>query len=178
LPGDSLLFAAGTLAGAGLFNVWILFFVCLLGVVLGDNSNYWIGRFIGSKILHKNYKLINKQHVDKTRKFFHKYGAFALIIGRFMPIVRTFTPFLAGIGRMHYMKFLIYELSGAILWTSLFIFGGYFFGGLAFVKNNFSLIIILLIFVSFIPLIIQVIKHLLENRHKTAEFPEVSKVKR
>jgi membrane-associated protein len=168
LPGDSLLFAAGTMAGLGMFKLWILYFICVAAVLLGDNCNYWIGHFIGSTILKKNYRLINKKHVAKTRKFFDKYGAFTLVIGRFMPIIRTFTPFLAGIGRMPYWKFLLFDIVGAFSWVSLFIFGGYFFGGLPFVQENFSLIVILIIFVSFIPVFIQVGKHILENRRKAA----------
>jgi membrane-associated protein len=165
LPGDSLLFAAGTMAGIGLFKLWLLYFICVAAVIIGDNCNYWIGRFVGDKILHKGYRLINKQHIGKTRKFFDKYGSFALIIGRFMPIIRTFTPFLAGIGKMYYLKFFAYDLIGAFSWVSLFIFGGYFFGGLPFVQENFSLIVILIIFVSFIPVFVQIGKHILEKRH-------------
>jgi membrane-associated protein len=151
LPGDSLLFTAGTMAGMGLFKLWILYLVCFIAVIIGDNSNYWIGRFIGKKILHSKKKLINKEYIHKTRKFFHKYGPFNLIIGRFIPMVRTFTPFLAGVGKMNYAKFLIYDIIGAFSWITLFLLGGYFFGGLPFVKENFSLIVILIIFVSFIP---------------------------
>lgn len=168
LPGDSLLFTAGTMAGVGLFKLWVLYFICAAAVILGDNSNYWIGRFIGNKILHKNYRVINKMYIHKTKKFFQKYGPFALILGRFMPMIRTFTPFLAGIGRMSYIKFFIYDIIGAFSWVTLFIFGGYFFGGLPFVQQNFSLIVILIIFVSFIPVFFQVGKHLLEKRRKGA----------
>ena len=160
LPGDSLLFTAGTMAGMGLFKLWLLYFICAAAVILGDNSNYWIGHFIGSKILHSKRKLINKEYVVKTKKFFHKYGASALIIGRFMPMIRTFTPFMAGVGRMKYLKFVVYDTIGAFMWVTLFIFGGYFFGGLSFVQQHFSLIVILIIFVSFIPVFIQVGKHL------------------
>jgi len=159
LPGDSLLFTAGTMAGIGLFNLWILYILCFLAVVLGDNCNYWIGHFIGSKILHSKRQLINKEYLDKTRQFFHKYGASTLIIGRFMPMVRTFTPFLAGVGRMKYLKFVIYDLVGTFLWVTLFLLGGYFFGGLSFVKAHFSLMVILIIFISFIPVFYQVGMH-------------------
>jgi membrane-associated protein len=159
LPGDSLLFTAGTMAGMGLFKLWILYLVCFFAVVLGDNCNYWIGHFIGSKILHSKREIINKKYVAKTRKFFHKYGAFSLILGRFIPMVRTFTPFLAGVGRMKYLKFFIYDIVGAFSWVTLFLLGGYFFGGLPFVQANFSLIVILIIFVSFIPVFYQVGMH-------------------
>jgi len=159
LPGDSLLFTAGTMAGMGLFKLWILYIVCFAAVVLGDNCNYWIGHFIGSKILHSKRKLINKEYIIKTKKFFKKYGPSALIIGRFMPIIRTFTPFMAGVGRMKYLKFFIYDFIGSLIWTTLFLLGGYFFGGLPFVKTHFSLIVILIIFVSFIPIFYQVGMH-------------------
>jgi len=159
LPGDSLLFTAGTMAGMGLFKLWILYVICFLAVVLGDNSNYWIGRFIGKQILQSKRKLINKKYIHKTRGFFHKYGPFTLIIGRFIPMVRTFTPFLAGVGRMKYWKFFLYDIAGAFAWVSVFLLVGYFFGGLPFVKANFSLIVILIIFVSFIPVFYQVGMH-------------------
>jgi membrane-associated protein len=175
LPGDSLLFTAGTMAGVGLFKLWVLYFICVSAVIIGDNCNFWIGRFIGTKILQKNYKMINKEYIYKTKKFFHKYGAFALVLGRFMPMIRTFTPFLAGIGRMKYLKFLIYDIIGAFAWVTLFIFGGYFFGGLPFVQANFSLIVILIIFVSFIPVFVQVGKHLLEKRKERIKMEKKNK---
>jgi len=165
LPGDSLLFTAGTIAGMGLFKIGLLYLICTAAVVLGDNCNYWIGHFIGSKILHSKRKLINKEYVAKTRKFFHRYGAFTLIIGRFMPIIRTFTPFLAGVGRMKYSKFFIYDFVGTIFWVAIFLFGGYFFGGLPFVKAHFALMVLLIIFVSFIPVIYQVGKHFWKKKH-------------
>jgi len=166
LPGDSLLFTAGTMAGIGLFKLWLLYIICFAAVVLGDNCNYWIGHFIGDKILHSKRKLINKEYVNKTRDYFNKYGSATLIIGRFMPIIRTFTPFMAGVGKMKYWKFFIYDLIGSFLWVTLFLFGGFFFGGLPFVKTHFSLIVILIIFVSFIPVFYQVGKHLLEKWYK------------
>jgi membrane-associated protein len=163
LPGDSLLFTAGTMAGMGLFKLWLLYFICIAAVMLGDNCNYWIGHFVGSKILHSKRKLINKEYIAKTKKFFKKYGPFTLIIGRFMPMIRTFTPFLAGIGRMRYLKFFIYDTVGTFLWVTLFLLGGYFFGGLSFVKANFSLFVILIIFVSFIPVFYHVGMHFWEK---------------
>jgi membrane-associated protein len=163
LPGDSLLFTAGTFAGVGLFNIWILYVLCVSAVILGDNLNYWIGHFVGNTIIRAHSRFINDTHVEKTKKFFHKYGSFAIILGRFMPIIRTFTPFLAGIGRLNYWKFLVYDIIGGFMWVSLFIFGGYYFGGLPFVKEHFSLIVILIILVSFIPVITQVVKHYLNK---------------
>jgi membrane-associated protein len=175
LPGDSLLFTAGTMAGLGLFKLWLLYIICIAAVILGDNCNYWIGHFIGSKIIHSKRKLINKEYITKTQKYFDKYGAATLIIGRFMPIIRTFTPFMAGVGKMRYLKFFIYDAVGSLLWVSLFTFGGYFFGGLPFVKTHFSLIVILIIFVSFTPVFYQVGKHLFNKYRKGSKSKKVKK---
>lgn len=175
LPGDSLLFASGTMAGMGLLNIWILWPLLTLAAVLGDTCNYYIGRFVGNKILSKNYRLINKEHVARTKKFFKKYGTETIIIARFIPIIRTFAPFMAGIGKMDYWKFLSYNVLGGILWVAVFTFGGYFFGGLKFVQENFSLVLLLIIFVSFIPVFIQVGKHLIDKRRKAASKRRVRK---
>jgi membrane-associated protein len=178
LPGDSLLFTAGTMAASiELFKLklWILYLVCFFAVVIGDNCNYWIGHFIGDKILRSKRKLINKEYVIKTKKYFSKYGSATLIIGRFMPIIRTFTPFMAGVGKMKYLKFFIYDFIGAFLWVSLFLLGGYFFGGLPFVKAHFSLIVILIIFVSFTPVFYQVGKHFFEKWHKKGKNSNLKK---
>lgn len=175
LPGDSLLFAAGTMAGIGLFNIWLLVIILAIAAVLGDTVNYFVGKFVGSKILKKNYRLINKEHIAKTKKFFDKYGSETIILARFVPIVRTFAPFLAGIGKMNYWKFLSYNFVGGVMWVSLFLFGGYFFGGLPFVQDNLSLVLLAIIFVSFIPVFIQVGKHLLEKRRKDVKSGRVKR---
>ncbi len=164
LPGDSLIFTAGTMAGAGLFNVWILFTLFVVAAILGDTCNYYIGKYIGTKILKKNYRLINKKHVKETQKFFKKYGSETIIIARFIPIVRTFAPFMSGIGKMDYWKFLLYNVLGAIIWVALFTFGGYYFGGLKFVQDHLSIVLISIIFISFIPVFIQVYRVYAENR--------------
>ncbi len=155
LPGDSLLFAAGAFAAKGSFNV-ILLFVLLGGAcIIGDTVNYWIGNFLGPKVFEKKIRFLNKEHLEKTHKFFEKYGGKTIIIARFIPIVRTFAPFVAGVGAMTYSKFIIYNVVGGILWSALFIYGGYFFGNIDFVKHNFSVVILAIIFISILPGIVE-----------------------
>jgi len=156
LPGDSLLFAAGAFAALGSLNVAYLFILLALAAILGDNVNYWIGRFIGPKVFRsKKSKLFNIEHLHKTQKFYAKYGVKAIIIARFMPIIRTFSPFIAGIGKMKYSKFLGFDIFGGLLWTSLFIFGGYYFGNIPFVKANFEWVILGIIIISILPGVIE-----------------------
>lgn len=165
LPGDSLLFASGTMAGIGILNIWVLFIIFVLAATLGDTCNYWIGKYLGIKFFEKS-RWVNKKHLIRTKKFFKKYGSETIILARFMPIIRTFAPFLAGIGRMDYWKFLTYNVIGAILWVGVFTFGGYYFGGLEFVQNNFSLVLITIIILSFIPVIIHFMRDYFVNRSK------------
>ena len=159
LPGDSLLFATGTFAAIGSLNVnWIA--VSLgLAAVAGDSTNYWIGRFTGPKVFsrEKSY-LFNKEYLLKTQKFYDRYGRKTIILCRFVPIVRTFAPFVAGIGRMPYRIFLSYSIIGTILWISFFVFGGYFFGNIPVVKQHFTVVIIGIIFVSVLPGIIEYVR--------------------
>ena len=159
LPGDSLLFAAGTFAAKGSFNVHLLFFILSVAAVLGDTVNYWIGHYIGMKIFNWKIPFLKKEHIDKTHQFYEKYGGKTIIIARFVPIVRTFAPFVAGVGSMTYSKFITYNVVGGIGWVAIFIYGGYFFGNLPFVKNNFSWVIIVIIFLSILPGIIEYIRH-------------------
>lgn len=166
LPGDSLLFAAGSLAalpGTPLHPV-TLFFLLSLAAILGDTANYWIGHFIGPKAFSKDGRFLKKKYIEKTQSFYEKYGARTIIIARFVPIVRTFAPFVAGIGQMHYRRFIIFNITGAILWTSLFISAGYFFGNLTVVKNNFSLVILVIILLSCLPMIIEFVRVKFINR--------------
>jgi len=159
LPGDSLLFALGALAAAGSINLFILLVLLCLAAIIGDTVNYWIGNWSGEKIINNiKIKLIKKEHIEKTEKFYKKYGAKTIIIGRFVPIIRTFAPFTAGVGKMNYHKFLLYNIIGGILWISIFLFAGYFFGNIPLVKNNFTIVIFAIIIISFIPGIVTYIK--------------------
>jgi len=159
LPGDSLLFAAGTFAALGSFEVSLLFVLLAAAAILGDSVNYWAGHYIGPKIFHKETRFIKKEYLTRTHNFYEKYGGKTIIIARFVPIIRTFAPFVAGIGSMTYSKFILYNITGGILWVGLFIFGGYFFGNIPTIKNNFSIVIITIIFISILPGIIEFIRH-------------------
>lgn len=155
LPGDSLLFAAGAFAAIGSLNVIWLFFFLALAAILGDTMNYSIGKFLGNKAFERHPKIFKKDYLDKTHNFYEKYGVKTIVLARFVPIVRTFAPFVAGVGKMSYPKFLLYNIMGGILWVSLFVFGGYFFGNVPLIKNNFSIVILAIIIFSFVPMIIE-----------------------
>ena len=159
LPGDSLLFAAGSFAAIGALNVFWVFIVVSIAAILGDTINYSIGKYLGSKAFGKYPKIFRKEYLAKTETFYTKYGNKAIVLGRFVPIVRTFAPFVAGVGKMKYLNFLIYNIIGGILWTALFVFGGFYFGNLPIVKKNFSLVIIVIIILSLIPIIWEYWKH-------------------
>lgn len=158
-PGDSLLFAAGAVAALGGLNVFWLFLLLSLAAFLGNTTNYWIGYKVGPGVFKKeNSRFFKKEYLDKTHNFYEKHGGKTIIIARFLPIIRTFAPFVAGIGRMSYLKFTIYSLIGSVLWVGLFLFGGYYFGNLPVVKRNFSLVIVAIIFVSLLPAMIGFIR--------------------
>jgi len=165
LPGDSLLFAAGAFAALGSFNVHLLFILLATAAVLGDTINYWIGHYLGLKLFEKYPRFLKKEYLDRTHQFYEKHGGKTIIIARFVPIIRTFAPFVAGIGAMSYTKFITYNVIGGILWCAKFIYGGYFFGNLSFVKNNFSIVIITIIFISVLPGIIEYIRHKIKNKN-------------
>jgi len=167
LPGDSLLFAAGALAATGSFNIEILFIIILTAAVLGDALNYQIGKYIGPKIFKKESSLLfHKEHLVRAQAFYEKHGKKTIILARFIPIIRTFAPFVAGIGTMSYRVFLAYNFIGAALWCSLFIFGGFLFGNIPWVKEHFGLLIITIIFISLLPLLKAIIVHFLMKRKK------------
>ncbi len=160
LPGDSLIFAAGTFAARGDLNILELFLILAAAAVLGDTANYWIGKIIGPKVFQKeDSRVFKKAYLDRTHDFYERYGAETIIIARFVPIVRTFAPFVAGIGRMSYGKFLSYNIAGGLGWVALFTFGGYFFGNIGFVRRNFSLVIMAIILVSLVPAAIEFLRH-------------------
>ncbi|MGZ3417911.1 MAG: DedA family protein [Polyangiales bacterium] len=159
LPGDSLLFAAGAFAATGVLNVWAVLGLLMVAAILGDSVNYSIGTLLGPR-LHARGKLpfVKKEHLDKTADFYERYGPKTLIIARFVPIVRTFAPFVAGIGSMKYGRFMTYNVVGAVAWATVCIFAGYFVGNMPIVKKNFEIVILLIIFISILPGIIGYLK--------------------
>ena len=175
LPGDSLLFAAGAFAALGAFHVEQLWLTLASAAVLGDSTNYWIGRFVGPKVFsQEKSKLLNKKHLDETHAFYERHGGKTVIIARYLPIIRTFAPFVAGIGAMRYPRFLLFSILGTCLWISTFVFAGYFFGNIPFVKNNFTAVVMGIIVLSLVPGIYHVIKRRAEKKRKgkSAETPD------
>lgn len=165
LPGDSLLFAAGTFTAIGSLDVGLLIILLSIAAIAGDNVNYWIGHFAGSKaFLDKETRFLNKEYLNRTHRFYEKHGGKTIVIARFLPIIRTFAPFVAGVGRMTYRRFTVYNIAGGIVWVLTFVLGGYFFGNIPFVKNNFTVVIIAIIFISFLPGIIE----LLHQRYQSS----------
>lgn len=165
LPGDSLIFASGAFAAIGSLNIYLIIILLISAAILGDSVNYWLGNKFGRKLFtREKSKLFNKEHLIKTEKFYDKYGSKAIVIARFMPVIRTFAPFVAGMASMKYSKFLLYNVFGGIIWVMIFALGGYFFGGIPIIKENFSIVILIIIFSSLIPLLIEVIKR---KRKKT-----------
>lgn len=160
LPGDSLLFAAGALAGGGSLNPLVLFILLSGAAIVGDGANYAVGKYLGPRVLKGGHtRFLKKEYLDKTHAFYEKYGAKTIIIARFVPIVRTFAPFVAGVGTMTYKRFFAYNVIGGVLWVAICVFSGYFFGGMEIVQNNFELVILAIIFISVLPIIIEYLKH-------------------
>jgi len=170
LPGDSLLFAAGTIAAldGNPLNVYTIAGLLMVAAIVGDNTNYFIGKLLGHKVYEKDYKLIKRKYLDKTHSFYEKHGGKTLVIARFMPIIRTFAPFVAGVGEMSYRRFITFCLIGNILWVNAFTFAGYAFGNVPVIKRNFTLVIFFIIFISLLPTLIAVAKQLLAKRKKAA----------
>src|SRR5688572_7182572 len=158
LPGDSLLFAAGAFAGRGLLNPFVLFVALSLAAIVGDTVNYWIGRAIGPRVFQRDTRFIKRRHLEKTQAFYDKHGGKAIVLARFMPIIRTFAPFVAGIGAMDYKKFIFYNVLGGVVWVGLFVFAGYFFGNIPTVERNFELVILVIIFLSILPPLIEYLR--------------------
>jgi len=164
LPGDSLLFAAGALAGAGSLDIGVIITLLYLAAFAGDNTNYFIGNYIGPKVFDKNYKFLKKKYLEKTQHFYDKHGGKTIIIARFMPIIRTFAPFVAGVGTMKYRRFIGFSLLGNFLWITSFSLAGYLFGNIEIVKRNFTLVIFVIIFISILPPIIAILKQKMSNK--------------
>lgn len=160
LPGDSLLFAAGTLAGGGRLSAPLLAIIFCSAALIGDNVNYFVGKFLGPRILKReDSRLLSRKQLDRTHAFFERYGGKTIIIARFVPIVRTFTPFVAGIGAMTYPRFLLFSVIAGLLWVNICVFAGYFFGGLPVIKDHFSLAVLAVVFISLIPAMVEIIRH-------------------
>jgi membrane-associated protein len=164
LPGDSLLFAAGAFAAVGAFNPILLFVLMAIAAVLGDTMNYWIGHSIGPRVFSGNVRFLKKEYLEKTQAFYEKHGGKTILLARFIPIIRTFAPFVAGVGKMRYSYFLSYNIIGGILWTGICTFIGYFFGNLPFVKDNFSLVIIAIVIISVLPAVWEFVKAKLDEK--------------
>jgi membrane-associated protein len=165
LPGDSLLFAGGTFAALGSLNIFLLAGLLMVAAVAGDTVNYWIGHKLGDKVYTSKIKWIKKDYIDRTHAFFEKHGGKTIILARFVPIIRTFAPFVAGVGRMSYTHFITYNLVGGITWVALFTFAGYFFGNIPLIKENFSLVILAIILISLLPAVIEAWKAFREKRN-------------
>lgn len=166
LPGDSLLFAAGTISAMDGEPLQLLPLMILLitAAFAGDNTNYFIGRYLGGKVYEKNYRLIRRDYLDKTHTFYEKHGGKTLIFARFMPIIRTFAPFVAGVGRMTYFRFISFSIFGNLLWVILFTLAGYFFGNIPLIKNNFTIAILTIIIVSLLPMVYAFLKNLFSKK--------------
>jgi membrane-associated protein len=167
LPGDSLLFAVGTLSATGILNVWVVYFSLLIAAILGDTVNYWIGHKMGSRVFSKkNSRIFNQAYLAKTEAYYDKYGGKTIILARFLPIVRTFAPFVAGVGKMHYGKFFTYNVVGAFIWVTLFVWLGFFFGRIEFIKKNFEFAVIGIILFSLMPVIYEYLSHRKDKKFK------------
>jgi membrane-associated protein len=153
LPGDSLLFAAGTFAGMGALDPWLLFILLAVAGIAGDTVNYWVGRWVGPRAFSGNVRWLRKDYLDRTEQFYEKHGGKTIVLARFIPIVRTFAPFVAGVGHMHYGRFLAYNVGGAIVWVGLFVLAGYLFGNIPVVRDNFTAVIMAIIVISVLPVL-------------------------
>jgi membrane-associated protein len=153
LPGDSLLFAAGALAATGALDIRLLLVLLLVAAIGGDACNYWIGRAIGPKVFRREYRFLNRKHLVRTQEFYAKHGGKTIVLARFIPIIRTFAPFVAGVGTMAYGRFFTYNVLGGFLWVVGFLLAGYWFGNLPVVRDNFSLVIVAIILLSVLPLV-------------------------
>jgi membrane-associated protein len=158
LPGDSLLFAAGTFAALGALDVRLLFVLLTVAAIIGDTLNYAIGNYIGPRAFTGQFRLLKREHLERTQAFYDRHGGKTIILARFVPIVRTFAPFVAGVGTMHYARFISYNVVGAVTWVALFTFGGYFFGNIPVVRANFTLVILAIVGLSVLPMVLEYLR--------------------
>jgi membrane-associated protein len=165
LPGDSLLFAAGTFAALGALDLWLVVLLLIIAAIAGDTVNYWIGAYIGPRAFRGDIRFLRKEYLDRTHAFYEKHGGKTIILARFVPIIRTFAPFVAGVGAMSYPKFIVYNVVGAVLWVGLFVLGGYFFGNITVVRENFTLVILAIIAISVLPIVVEALR---ARRSRTA----------
>ena len=166
LPSDTLLFVAGAFAARGSFAVLLLFGLLFVAAILGDACNYWIGRTVGPAIFEKNYRFLKWEHLEKTHRFYEEHGGKTIVLARFVPILRTFAPFVAGVGTMEYRRFTFYNISGAFIWIALIVFGGYFFGSIPTIRANFELVILGLIFLSGLGIVVAYFRSRKTKRHR------------
>jgi membrane-associated protein len=158
LPGDSLLFAAGTFAALGALDLWLVVLLLIIAAIVGDTVNYWVGAYIGPRAFSGDIRFLRKEYLDRTHAFYEKHGGKTIILARFVPIIRTFAPFVAGVGAMSYPKFILYNVVGAVLWVGLFVLGGYFFGNISVVRENFTLVILAIIALSVLPIVVEALR--------------------
>ena len=164
LPGDSLLFAAGTFAALGDLDLWVMMLLLVVAAILGDTVNYWVGAAIGPRAFQGNLRFLRKEHLDRTHAFYEKHGGKTIILARFVPIIRTFAPFVAGVGAMTYGRFLTYNVVGAVLWVGLLVPAGFFFGNIPIVRENFAIVILAIVAISVMPIAIEAFR----GRRRTA----------
>jgi membrane-associated protein len=174
LPGDSLLFVAGALAGTGLLSIEVLIVSLVIAAVLGDSLNYWIGHTTGMKILDWKCSFVKREHLDHTQDYYERYGGFTIVIARFVPFIRTFAPFLAGVGKMSYRWFITYNITGAVLWICAFLLTGFFFGSLPIVKDNFSLLVYAIIGISMLAVGSVILQIFRSSKAEACNEPEIT----
>jgi membrane-associated protein len=158
LPGDSLLFAAGTFAALGALDVRLVIFLLIVAAIIGDTVNYWVGAWVGPRAFSGRVRWLRKDYLDRTHAFYQKHGGKTIILARFVPIIRTFAPFVAGVGAMHYGQFLMYNVVGAVLWVGIFVLGGFFFGNIPVVRDNFTIVIFAIIAISLLPIAFEALR--------------------
>jgi membrane-associated protein len=158
LPGDSLLFAAGTFAALGALELWLVVVLLIVAAIVGDTVNYWVGAYIGPRAFRGDIRFLRKDYLDRTHAFYERHGGKTIILARFIPIIRTFAPFVAGVGAMTYPKFITYNVVGAVLWVGIFVLGGYFFGTIPVVRENFTIVILAIIAISVMPIAVEALR--------------------